>query len=145
MRVCDVMTREVYTLRHDKKVNIVKEIMDWANVRHVPIVDEEHRVVGLVTHRDLLRASISALDSSVPVSERGQHLWQIPVSELMCTEVRTISPDMSVRHTARIMREDKIGCLPVVDDGKLVGIVTEADLLALIEHLPETECTQPQA
>ena len=135
MLVRDCMTQKVSTLGADKKLFIASQIMDWAHIRHVPVVDPTGRVVGMVSHRDLLRASISSVESRVANVERNQHLTGISVQEVMRTNVKTISPDASVQEAARLMREHKIGCLPVVAEQRLVGIITEHDLLRVVEQL----------
>lgn len=137
MLVRDYMTEQVFTLRVDKKLFIAQEIMEWAHVRHVPVVDREGRVVGIVSHRDLLKASIASVSTRVANLERDQHLWTIPVENVMRKDVRTISPDATVQEAARIMRGEKISCLPVVAQDKLVGILTEYDLLRIVEQLGE--------
>lgn len=136
MRVREIMTQDVQTVALDKKTLIAEEIMNWACVRHVPVVDRQRRVVGIITHRDLLRVSISALDTSVARLEKAQHASMIPIEDVMQREVRVISPDSTVRMAAKIMREERLGCLPVVEKNELVGIVTEADLLRVLETLP---------
>ena len=79
MNVRDYMTLKVFTLLSDKKLFIALDIMNWAHVRHVPVVDRAGRLVGLISHRDVLRASISALSTTVANLERDQHLWTIPI------------------------------------------------------------------
>ena len=133
MLVRDLMTPKVFSVRVDKKLLIAREIMDWARVRHVPVVDTGEHLVGMISHRDLLRASIASVSTRVADVERRQHLWTIPISEVMQTDVHTIAPDAPVREAARLMRTHKIGSLPVVSDGRLVGIITEHDLLKLLE------------
>lgn len=92
---------------------------------------------GIVSHRDLLKASIASVSTRVANLERDQDLWTIPVENVMRKDVRTISPDATVQEAARIMRGEKIGCLPVVAQDKLVGILTEYDLLRIVERLGE--------
>lgn len=133
MQVRDCMTHNVFTLAVDKKVFIAQQIMQWAHIRHIPIVDRAQRVVGLVTHHDLLRVSISTLTSRVAHAERDQHVAGIPVDQVMSTQVKTISPDAPVQAAAHVMREHKISCLPVVMDGQLVGIITAYDILKFVE------------
>jgi CBS domain-containing membrane protein len=138
MKVADLMTTAVFTLRLDKKILIAKQIMDWAHIRHVPVVDHEDRVVGIVSYRDILRASISPLSTKVAKLEQRQHLGEHSVRDIMQTRVQTIAPDAPVHEAAAVMRKEKIGCLPVVnDEKKLLGIVTEHDLLRLIEETPD--------
>ena len=135
------MTQDVYSLRFDKKAIIAKEIMNWAHVRHVPIVDGSNRLVGIVTHRDLLNISVSRLTTSVAKAEGQQHLSMIPIDQVMGSDVETIGPDESIQEAARVMRSKKVGCLPVVDaERKLIGILSEFDLLGIVERMG---CAQP--
>jgi CBS domain-containing membrane protein len=132
--VRDWMSRPAMTLGPDRNVLMAKEIMDWGNVRHIPVVDGAGAVVGLVSQRDVLHASLSSVEA-IPEAARNISLCSIDVRKVMRSPVRTISPDAPVREAARIMRRQKLGCLPVVDHGKLVGIISEHDLLRLIEEL----------
>lgn len=136
MLVRDYMTQPVFTIRHDKKLIAVQEIMSWARVRHVPVVDRENRLVGVISHRDLLHASISSAAPRISRVDRLQHLGTIPIDQVMRTEVQTIGPDAPVQEAAKLMRASKIGCLPVVAEGRLVGIISEHDLLGIVENLP---------
>ena len=139
MLVRDYMTKDVFTLRVDKKLVIADELMKWAHVRHVPVVDQDGRLVGIVSHRDLLRASISSIETRVAAAEKRQHLSSVTVREVMQAQVQTISPDAPVQEAAKLMRERKIGCLPVVTDGRLIGIITESDLLRIVAQLQPEE------
>jgi CBS domain-containing membrane protein len=125
------MTREVCTLHATQSLPLAESLMGLRHVRHIPVVDDHERVVGLVTQRDLLAAKISAL---APLSddERSTLQLSVPVSRVMRENVWTIEPHALAISAARIMREHRFGCLPVVEAGRLVGIVTEADLLALV-------------
>jgi len=137
MRVADLMTPKVFTLLAEKKLFVAQQVMDWAHIRHIPVVDDHGRLVGLVSHRDILRASISALYSSISKMERSQHLAGIAVRDVMQTRVHTATPDTTVQEAAKVMRHEKVGCLPVVNaERKLLGIITEHDLLELVEGLP---------
>jgi CBS domain-containing membrane protein len=133
MRVRDHMTAKVFTIRMDKKLLAVDEIMGWAHIRHVPVVDAQGQLVGLLSQRDVLRSTLSDL-ASTPVDRRNQ-LGHVTLSDVMRREVLTIGPLESVQSAARLMRKHKYGCLPVVEDGKLVGIITEHDLLEVVERL----------
>lgn len=105
--------------------------MQLARIRNVPVVDDDAHVVGLVTHRDLLSASISAL-APLTADERSTLQLAVPVSRIMRTDVWTVAPDAPAVSAARMMRDHRFGCLPVVQHRKLVGIVTESDLLRLV-------------
>ena len=113
------MTRDVFTLTPEQSLPLAEAMMEMRRIRHIPVVDDVGVLVGLVTHRDILRAHITALAA--------------PVSRIMRTNVWTIGSTALASTAARIMREHKMGCLPVLDDRKLVGIVTEADLLVLVD------------
>src|ERR1700693_2580885 len=134
MLVRDYMTAKVFTIRNDKKLIAVQEIMHWAHIRHIPVVDMENRIVGLISHRDVLHAAVSSV-LTVSTPERRHHLGTIEIEAVMKKPVQTISPDAAVQQAAKQMRESKIGCLPVVADGKLAGIISEYDLLGIVEQL----------
>jgi CBS domain-containing membrane protein len=135
MLVRDLMTPKVFSVRVDKKLLVAHEIMDWARVRHVPVVDAKNHLVGLISHRDLLRASIASVSTKVAAVERRQHLWTITIADVMTTDVQTIAPDAPVKEAARLMRLKRVGCLPVIAEERLAGIITEYDLLKLIEMM----------
>ncbi len=135
LKVRDIMSTDVITLAEDDTLADARTCMERGRVRHLPVV-REGKLVGLVTHRDLLAASFSVF---AEVSEREEHrlFARIPVRELMHDAV-TVSPPTSVREAARILLDNKFGCLPVVeDDGTLVGIITEADFLNLTVRMLE--------
>jgi len=134
MLVRDYMTTKVFSIRFDKKLIAVREIMTWAHVRHVPVVNAEGELVGIISHRDLLSAAISSV-SPAPEIERSRHLAEIPIIKVMRTDVQTIGPDEAVRKAAFQMRKLKIGCLPVIENGRLVGILTGFDLVGIVEKL----------
>ncbi|HVO35498.1 MAG TPA: CBS domain-containing protein [Gemmatimonadales bacterium] len=127
------MTTKVFTIRMDKKLLAVDEIMGWAHVRHVPVVDAQGKLAGLLSQRDVLRSTLSDL-ASTPVDRRNQ-LGHVSLADVMRREVLTVGPGESVQAAARLMRQHKYGCLPVVEDGRVVGIITEHDLLEVVERL----------
>ncbi|WP_396219692.1 CBS domain-containing protein [Gemmatimonas sp.] len=131
------MTTKVFTIQPGKHLRAVEEIMKWAHVRHVPVVDDHGRLVGIVSHRDLMGAAISTLQVRIAEVERMQHNAAIEVRQIMHVPIATIRPDERVQRAAHLMRSLRIGCLPVLEDQHLVGIVTEADLLHFIEELPD--------
>jgi len=136
MLVRDCMTTKVFSLRLDKKMIAVDELMQWARIRHIPVVDQQGTLAGIISHRDLLHAAISAV-ADAPAAERKRYLGTIPIAKVMRTEVHTVSPDAPVREAAQRMRASKIGCLPVVAEGKLIGIISEFDLLGIVEQLKD--------
>lgn len=137
MLICDLMSKPVFTIREDKHLQAVEEIMKWAHIRHVPVVDAQGRLVGIVSHRDLLGAAVSTLAVRISQAERTQHLAASRVNNMMRKPAATIGPDEPVQRAAQLMRQNKIGCLPVLDGEALVGIITEADLLGIVERLSD--------
>jgi CBS domain-containing membrane protein len=135
LKVADIMSREVVTLTEDDTLADARTCMERGRVRHLPVL-RDGKLVGLVTHRDMLAASFSVF-SQVSEQEERRVLAQVPVAELM-HDVVTATPEMSVREAARVLLDNRFGCLPVVDrDGTLVGIVTEADFLRLAVRMLE--------
>ena len=126
--VADVMTREVRTLHEEDNLSEIGAEMDTFGFRHLPVVDGE-RLIGLVTQRDLLRWSSSRLDVTAAARDRSVQENTF-VAAVMNRDVATCAPSTPLAEAARRLVTERIGCLPVVDDeGRLVGIVTEHDLL----------------
>ena len=124
------MTTDLFTVNQDELVDVVACVMNWHHIRHVPVENDDHRLVGLVTHRSLLRllAENAANEGQEPV----------PVSQIMHTRVVTVNPETPTLEAIRTMKEHKISCLPVVDQReRLVGIVSERDFMAIADHLVE--------
>jgi len=128
MQVRDLMTDTVFTLRPQDDLAALYDLMDAKHIRHVPIVDRERELVGLVTHRDLSRSALGPQDDA-PLSLQREMLRRRKVREIMATEVDTIEPDEDLRVAAEMLIENKIGCLPVVEGTHRVGILTESDFV----------------
>jgi len=126
----DLRSTCVETIGRNDELTIADDIMKMKRIRHLPVV-EEGRLVGILTQRDLFHA---ALSTALNFGEKAQKefLKTVVVKEVMTEEVRTIGPDADVKEAAGLLIEHRIGCLPVVDKGKLVGIVSETDLLRAI-------------
>jgi len=139
IRVRDVMSANVHTVHATSSMPLAASIMDLEHVRHVPVIDDDRHVVGLITHRDLLSAQLTTM-AEVSAGGPASLDLAVPVSRIMRTKVWTIQSSALAVSAARLLRDHRFGCLPVVDDGKLVGIVTESDLLALV-----TEALEPSA
>lgn len=141
LKVKDIMTTEVFVLHAAQTLELVRSLMRIKHVRHVPIVDPDHTFVGLMTHRDLLEQTISYL---AEIDEKEQEYLDrhIHIVNIMKTDVLTADPEMDICSAITLLLEHKYGCLPVVSDGKLVGIVTEADFLNLtLELMRKTDST----
>ncbi len=127
VRVEQYMTTNLYTVHGEDTVDLVANMMDWENIRHVPVEDEKHHLVGLVSYRSLLRM--------LAKDRRGEGGPSLPVAEIMKTDLLTVTPETETVAAIELMRERKIGCLPVVKDGCLVGILTEHDFMVITREL----------
>ena len=130
LKVRDIMSTDLVTLKQDDDLGLAENVMRFGRIRHLPVVNSG-KLVGLVTHRDILRAQISSL-ADLPLEERNELKLSIPAKEIMKKDVETISPDETVLDAAKILKENKYGCLPVVNSRKLIGIITEADFIDLV-------------
>ena len=110
---------------------LTDRIMSLGRIRHMPVLDEDGRLCGVVSQRELFRGAL-ARALGFGVAAQNKILETLLVKDVMATDVRSAAPDMPIREAARIMQERKIGCLPVVDGEKLVGIVTESDFVAFV-------------
>jgi CBS domain-containing protein/gamma-glutamylcysteine synthetase len=126
--VSQFMATDLFTVRPNDIVDFAAALMDWRHVRHVPVEDDNGRLAGLLSHRALLRL--------VATGKAGGEN-KVTVSEIMNHEPVTVGPDTSTVDAIRLMREAQLACLPVVEDGKLVGLVTEHDLIVVSSHLLE--------
>jgi CBS domain-containing protein len=127
--VGDLMTRDVVTIGSRELLTSAWRTMQARRIRHLPVVDREGILRGLVTHRDLLAASPSSLATRAE-ADRVQLLGWAEAVDVMETHVSTATPDESAADVGLRMARQKIGCLPVVDRrGAVVGIVTDEDFL----------------
>lgn len=145
MKVRDVYTRDVITVTPNTSMPDARRIMEGHDVRRLPVVVGDE-LVGIVTLLDVMRAAPSPA-TSLSVWEINYLLDKITVAELMTSPVMTVTPDTDVYEVARLMLAHKIGGLPVVEDGRLVGIVTESDIFRVMVNLLEkdTEVAQETA
>lgn len=133
-RVRDIMAGQIVTISADDRLSTVEDIMTLGHVRHVPVV-RGGRLVGVVSERDLLRASLSNL-SAFGTDQRRAFLQAVEIRRVMSAPPVIIHPDATPEEAALVMAEKKIGCLPVVDGEELVGLVTETDLLRYFAGVP---------
>jgi CBS domain-containing membrane protein len=134
LKVRDIMTSEVTTLKRNDKLTIANDIMELGRIRHLPVIDDDsEQLIGIVSQRDLFRG---ALANALGYGQHAQRkvLDTLLVKEVMKGDPLTTTPEMPLIEAAKILMERKIGCLPVVENGRLVGIITEADFVALVAH-----------
>ena len=127
LQVRDLMTEKVMALRASNNLATAYDLMGNEHVRHIPIVDAEGDLVGLITHRDLLRSGFE--EHELPLTARRERLGARKIRDVMTSEVETIAPDADLKEAAQILFENKLGCLPVVEGNRLVGILTESDFV----------------
>ncbi len=124
--VGSLMTTDLFTVNENDVIDLAASLMDWRHIRHVPVEDDAHRLIGLVTHRQLLR---------VLAESYGEKKRPIPVREVMIEEVYTVEPSTSSLDAIAVMRERKVACLPVVENDRLVGVVSERDFMKIFRDL----------
>jgi CBS domain-containing protein len=125
--VRDIMETKLVTISANDRLSTVDDIMTLGRVRHIPVV-LSGRLVGVVSQRDLLRASLSAFSEHRDV-ERRAFLSVVEIGRVMSTPPIVVLPDARIEDAASIMADKKIGCLPVLENDELVGMLTETDIL----------------
>ena len=128
LEVRDLMTDRVFALGPNDDLEELYDLMDEKHVRHVPIVDHDGDLLGLVTQRDLWRSALGPQDN-LPLSMQHDLMRRRKIRELMTIEVDTVEPDESLQTAAEMLIDNKIGCLPVLEGERLVGILTESDFV----------------
>jgi acetoin utilization protein AcuB len=134
MLVKDRMTPDPICGHPEMPVTKAQELMRANRIRHLPVVGEQGTLVGLITQRSLLRALPSDV-SNFSRFEVSYVLSKIKVRDVMVKKIWTVTEDVTVEQAARIMINKRIGSLPVMRDAKLVGIITEIDLLEALSNL----------
>ena len=129
--VAHLMSTDLFTVRPDDLVDLAASVMEWRHIRHVPVEDDEGQLVGLISHRDLLRLLAQGMLS--------RSAKEVTVKEIMIRDLMTIAPETPTLEALTIMRRRKIGCLPVVENDRLIGIVTAYDFLSLSAEIIETQ------
>jgi CBS domain-containing protein len=136
MRVRDIMTHVVQTLVAGTPITEASETMRASHIRHIPVTAPSGALLGMVSLGDVRQAALSSVAGHLVAFERRNHLAHAPVEQVMHQPLHITSPDALVQDVAGVMRRLKVGCLPVVEDGVLVGIVSEVDVLRIVEQLP---------
>lgn len=121
------MQAKVVTVSVTERLATVEDIMRLGGVRHIPVV-HRGQLIGVLSERDLLRASLSQVGAFDQEAHRA-FLHAVAIADVMSKPPITIPPDTTLRVAARLMMRRKIGCLPVVEDGELLGLLTKTDVL----------------
>ncbi|MFU8876640.1 MAG: CBS domain-containing protein [Wenzhouxiangellaceae bacterium] len=123
------MATDLFTVRPDDIVDFAASLMEWRYIRHVPVEDDSGQLLGLVSHRQLLRLIARGLERDAE---------PVMVRDIMRPDPLSIGPDTTTVEAIRLMREKKLSCLPVTESGKLVGLITEYDLIVVASRLLES-------
>ena len=134
-----IMTTELITLLPTANLAEARELMHKHKIHHLPVVNDNNTLIGLVTLTNLLAAT----DSVLRDPDNSIHPEDVMVRDIMVTDVATVDEHASLRQAALFLEKHRIGCLPVVTDGMLKGIITETDFVAvainLLEQLEDSE------
>lgn len=143
--VDEFMTPEPYTLRETDSLNDARRIMTERHVRHIPITDDNKSLLGLVTQRDVLAATVpSSAQQTRSAPQEGDS--DIKLSDIMIRDVSVIHKTDSLRQAALYLQSHKYGCLPVLSADRLVGIITDSDFIDIaINLLEQVEVTELDA
>lgn len=125
------MSTDLFTVRPDDLADLVASVMHWRHIRHVPVEDDEGRLTGLISSRDLLRIMAQGW--------LARDMKAVTVQEVMKRDLVTVAPETPTIEALRTMRRRKIGCLLVTENERLVGIVTAYDFLALSAEIIEKQ------
>lgn len=131
------MTAQTVSIRDDATLPDAHELMREYNIRRLPVLDANGMLVGIVSQTDVREAQPSDA-TSLSIYELNYLLAKLKIKSIMTTNPVTVSPDDSVANAAQIMLERKIGGLPVVKDGQLIGMITESDIFRMVVKLYAT-------
>jgi acetoin utilization protein AcuB len=134
MLVKDRMTKHPLTIGAEESVSATHRYMQEQNVRHLPVIDKSGKMVGLVAEEDLLKAEPS-MATTLSIWEIHSLLDRLKVKDVMVKDIITTTEDTPIEEAAHLMLDHKIGCLPVLRDDKLVGIITESDMFRTFMEL----------
>jgi len=134
MTIRELMSGGLITVRRETPVLEARDRMVKERIRHLLVTDEDGPLLGIVTDRDI-RLNLPSQATSLSVWEINHLLTKLTVGQVMTQSLITVSPDRPARDGARLMLNHKIGALPVLDDGHLVGIVTETDIVRAFVHM----------
>jgi CBS domain-containing protein len=127
LRVGQYMNTTLFTVGEDELVEMAAFLMDRKQIRHVPVEDTQHHLIGLLSYREILRMMAESPGKGIP--------QDVQVRDVMDPEPIYVAPDTPTVDAIELMREKKLSCLPVLKDGRLVGLVSERDFLPIAYEL----------
>jgi len=137
LTVADLMTEEVVFARENDSLDVAYDAMEEHRIRHLPVVDSEKKVVGVLSQRDMVAAALFSKES-LPFSQVRDYLKNTTVAEVMSRGVETTDPEETIREAGLKLLENKFGCLPVVEGQTLIGIITESDFVRYLSLTEES-------
>jgi acetoin utilization protein AcuB len=140
MTIRELMSGGLITVRRETPVLEARDLMVKERIRHLLVTQTGGALVGIVTDRDI-RLNLPSKATSLSVWEINHLLTKLMVEQVMTQSVITVGPDRPAREAARLMLDHKIGALPVLDEGRLVGIITETDIVRAFVHMTRPPLT----
>jgi acetoin utilization protein AcuB len=131
MFVSDWMTKKVYTVTPDDNISTAIKLLKEKKIKHLPVVKNDSAIVGMLSDRDIKDYTPSKV-TTFEIRELNYILFTTKVKEIMVKKVITASPTMAIEEAAMIMYDNNIGCLPVVENNKLTGIISDKDLFRVL-------------
>ncbi|HEY3154091.1 MAG TPA: CBS domain-containing protein [Candidatus Binatia bacterium] len=131
--VREIMMGSPVTLKPDDTLDLANDIISLGRIRHIPVV-ENHELIGIISERDLIGAAASRI-FGLKQKSKSALLKGVLIKDIMKKHVVTMAPDTPIKDAAHLMADKKIGCVPVVESGALVGLVTTTDVLRYVEGL----------
>jgi CBS domain-containing membrane protein len=131
--VSEIMVGSPVTLKPDDTLDLANDIISLGRIRHIPVVDGS-KLIGLISERDLIGAATSRI-FGLNQKRKSALLKSVLIKEIMRKRVVTVDPDTPITTAAHLMADKKIGCVPVLSDGALVGLLTTTDVLRYVEEL----------
>jgi len=132
IKVNEVMNVHLITIGENSTIAEARQIMHEKHIRHIPVLNDTGKLVGLVTQRDVLKAEVALLGDDI-----NQNVLSGPIQEILTRNVAYVHPEDSLRAAGLSLQKHKYGCLPVVKDEKLVGIITDSDFVGVAIDLIE--------
>jgi CBS domain-containing protein len=131
--VREIMMGSPVTLKPEDTLDLANDVISLGRIRHIPVV-EDGRLVGLLSDRDLIGAAATTI-FGLKQKSKSALLKSFLIKDVMRKRVITVTPETPIKDAARILKEKKIGCVPVVSEGTLVGLLTTTDILRYVEGL----------
>ena len=132
LKVSEFMSTDLFTVQKDDIIDLIVDMMDWRKIRYTPVEDKEGKLVGLVSLRVILKHLLQQRNQTLPPDS-----LHTTAKDIMIENPFTVGPNATILEAMAIMRNNKIGCLPVVQNGELIGIITEMDFLRISGRLIE--------